>query len=55
MKSRSKEIVYPPGYYGKKMMSASDWAGTQIRQWERAQAELKTANHFSQKQCMAGR
>ena len=52
MKNTSKETVYPPGYYGKKMMSASDWAGTQIRQWERAQTELKTANHFSQKQCI---
>ncbi len=52
MKSTAKETVYPPGYYGKKMMSASDWAGTQIRQWERAQAELKTASHFSQKQCI---
>jgi cytidylate kinase len=52
MKHTSKETVYPPGYYGKKMMTASDWAGTQIRQWERAKAELKTANQFSQKKCI---
>jgi len=52
MKNTSKETIYPPGYYGKKMMSASDWAGTQVRQWERAQAEIKTASHFSQKHCI---
>ncbi len=52
MKNTSKETVYPPGYYGKKMMNASDWAGTQIKKWERAQTELKTANQFSQKKCI---
>ncbi|WP_035238829.1 AAA family ATPase [Desulfobacter vibrioformis] len=52
MKNASKETVYPPGYYGKKMMSASDWAGTQVRKWERAQAQIKTASHFSQKHCI---
>lgn len=52
MKNTSKETVYPPGYYGKKMMSASDWAGTQVRKWERAQDEIKAASHFSQKHCI---
>ncbi len=52
MKNTSKETVYPPGYYGKKMMSASDWAGTQVRKWEQAQAEIKATNQFSQKHCI---
>ncbi len=52
MRNTSKETVYPPGYYGKKMMSASDWAGTQFEKWERAQAEIKAADHFSQKHCI---
>lgn len=49
MKKISNETVYPPGYYGKKMMNASDWAGTQIKQWERAQAERNISEDFSQK------
>lgn len=52
MKKKSNDTVYPPGYYGKKMMSASDWAGTQIKQWERAQAERKKVKDFSQKHCI---
>jgi cytidylate kinase len=52
MKNASNETVYPPGYYGKKMMNASDWAGTQIRQWERAEAERKISKDFLQKHCI---
>lgn len=52
MKQMTNKTVYPPGYYGKKMMSASDWAGTQIKQWERAQAQRKISNDFSLKQCI---
>ena len=49
MEKDSKKPVYPPGYYGKKMMSASDWAGTQVRKWEREQAERKKLKDFSLK------
>ncbi len=52
MNEKSNETAYPPGYYGKKMMSAADWAGTQIKQWERAQSERKKVNDFSLKQCI---
>ncbi|WP_320042833.1 cytidylate kinase-like family protein [uncultured Desulfobacter sp.] len=52
MKKTSDETVYPPGYYGRKMMNAADWAGTQVRQWERAQAERKKGKDFSQKPCI---
>ena len=52
MKKNSDETLYPPGYYGKKMMNASDWAGTQIRQWEKAQKERKGSGDFSQKHCI---
>ena len=52
MKKTSDETVYPPGYYGRKMMNAADWAGTQVRQWERAQAERKKGKDFSQKHCI---
>lgn len=52
MKKDSNETIYPPGYYGKKMMSASDWAGTQIRQWERAQAERNKLKEFSINHCI---
>lgn len=52
MKRKTNDTVYPPGYYGKKMMSASDWAGTQIKQWERAQAQRKASSDFSIKQCI---
>ena len=52
MEKNSNETAYPPGYYGKKMMSASDWAGTQVRKWEREQAERKRDNDFSLKKCI---
>ncbi|MDD9304882.1 MAG: cytidylate kinase-like family protein [Desulfobacter sp.] len=52
MKKSSNEKPYPPGYYGRKMMSASDWAGTQVRKWEREQAERKKLKDFSPKHCI---
>jgi cytidylate kinase len=52
MKKTSDGTVYPPGYYGRKMMSASDWAGTQVGKWERAQKERKTSHEFKQKHCI---
>jgi len=52
MEKTSTEKAYPPGYYGRKMMNASDWAGTQVRQWERAQAERKKVKEFSLKHCI---
>ncbi len=52
MKNASDEKVYPPGYYGKKMMNAADWAGTQVKKWEREQAERKNLKDFSQKHCI---
>jgi len=44
--------AYPPGYYGRKMMSASDWAGSQIEKWQKEEAERKNLNDFSQKNCI---
>ncbi len=44
--------VYPPGYYGRKMMSALDWAGSQVRKWQREEAERKNLEDFSQKNCI---
>jgi len=52
MKKNSNEKAYPHGYYGKKMMSASDWAGAQVRKWEKEEAERKTSNDFSPKHCI---
>lgn len=52
MKKMSNEKAYPPGYYGKKMMSASDWAGTQIQKWEREKAERKKIKNLSPKHCI---
>jgi len=52
MKKTSNATIYPPGYYGKKMMSAADWAGTQVRKWEREQAERKMSKDFLQKHCI---
>ncbi len=52
MKKTSNETVYPPGYYGKKMMSASDWAGAQIKKWEKEQVERKKVIDFSLKHCI---
>lgn len=52
MEKISNEKAYPPGYYGRKMMNASDWAGTQIRKWEREEAERKKVKEFSLKHCI---
>jgi cytidylate kinase len=52
MKKTSSETVYPPGYYGRKMMNAADWAGTQVKKWEREQAERKKIKEFSLKYCI---
>jgi len=52
MEKTANEKTYPPGYYGRKMMNASDWSGTQVRQWERAQAERKKVKAFSLKHCI---
>jgi cytidylate kinase len=52
MENRSSEKIYPQGYYGKKMMSASDWAGAQIRKWEKEEAERTEIKDFSQKNCI---
>lgn len=52
MRKPEEKSVYPPGYYGRKMMSASDWAGTQVRKWERAKEERKTAGAFSPNHCI---
>lgn len=52
MKKTSSETVYPPGYYGRKMMNAADWAGTQVKKWEREQAQRKNIKEFSLKNCI---
>ena len=52
MKNVSDEKVYPPGYYSRKMMNAADWAGTQVKKWEREQAERKKLKDFSLKHCI---
>ncbi len=52
MENRSNDKIYPPGYYGKKMMNASDWAGAQIRKWEKEEAERREIKDFSLKNCI---
>lgn len=52
MENASNEKIYPPGYYGKKMMNASDWAGVQIRKWEKEEAERREIKDFSPNRCI---
>jgi hypothetical protein len=52
MKKAVGENAHPPGYYGRKMMSASDWTGSQIQKWQREEAERKNLEDFSQKNCI---
>ncbi len=52
MKKTMDENVTPPGYYGRKMMSASDWTGSQIQKWQKEEAERKNIDDFSQKNCI---
>ncbi|MCM2285181.1 MAG: cytidylate kinase-like family protein [Desulfobacula sp.] len=52
MKKTAGENTHPPGYYGRKMMSASDWTGSQIQKWQSEEAARKNLEDFSQKNCI---
>jgi len=52
MEKAADENAYPPGYYGKNMMNAADWAGSQVQKWQREEAERKNLKDFSQKNCI---
>jgi hypothetical protein len=44
--------AHPPGYYGRKKMSASDWTGLQVQKWQEQEAERKNIEDFSQQNCI---
>ncbi len=44
--------AHPPGYYGRKKMSASDWTGLQVQKWQEQETERKNLEDFSQQNCI---
>jgi cytidylate kinase len=44
--------AHPPGYYGRKKMSASDWIELQAQKWQEQEAERKNLEDFSQQNCI---
>lgn len=47
MKEKSESIIYKPGQYGKKRMTASQWTESYIRRWTNQQRESTPENEFS--------